>query len=237
LRKSLLKEYRIDGDGQEMNGSSSSSSAGGGKQKRSKGGVQGKGDAGGRYIVDEIKAEAVKAAQALLSHGDKMPLARKEKLLGAVQRWRRQRGGEVAGVSEGAEGAGVEEGAEGAGAQEGVVRTEEDLSAVAGMEWRTLRADFVCDDQRLVEAVMGHGSFKSAGNEPATTAAAESEQEATMQAINSSLQGFVMRWRRLLLDSMRPRHMPVGWDVGHRLQDWQHPPRGQVKHPTPATPE
>jgi hypothetical protein len=31
---------------------------------------------------------------------------------------------------------------------------------VAAMEWRTIAADFVCSDQRLVEAVMGHGSFK-----------------------------------------------------------------------------
>jgi hypothetical protein len=76
-------------------------------------------------------------AQAIAMHGEKMPAHRKEKLLAKVQNWWNQQEGN-------------------AGKPIGVV----ELSVVAAMEWRTIAAGFVCSDQRLVEAVMGHGSFK-----------------------------------------------------------------------------
>ena len=120
------------------------------------------------------------------------------------------------------------------------VATDEELTAVAAMEWRTLRVDFVCADQQLVERVMGRPSFKhekevkAGGGVQAKEAKAhldaeggDSDEKVAMDVVTDSLQGFVMRWRRLFLETMQPAHMPKGWHVGHQLQQW--------KQPKPAT--
>ena len=142
-------------------------------------------------------------AQAIAMHGEKMPAHRKEKLLAKVQNWWGQQEGN---------------------ADKPIGAAE--LSVVAAMEWRTIAADFVCSDQRLVEAVMGHGSFKgdcctkcltkkaADGKHPWPAGAENSLEREVMYAVTRRPQALAIRWRQLLLDSRQPKHMPVGCRLG-----------------------